>query len=454
MTSCCGDTRCDLRSALLDAMDHVRPPPLLVPAINNQSHTTVSPSDVESSPTSSTTDLGKGALFQLDVALQLEVHQTRRSDVTLARVLQLAKSVPALKDTKDTDDFRPSASSDQLSKAERLILDLLTVSSPDLYQLHSLPTWRITNSSYILGKDRIAELQRRVRQSSSDTSKTTEFGILLQQYRQQQQIKTESSAIPTIHPKKKAKTTTFDLLNQSLVTIPVAANSRTDSSSKAVPNQKSWAVRVADLLWGHASRRGPSLQQEMYTLTLKDAFAVLKEQWSPASAAPKRRALAECLIHLHETIPSFLSLSDPDIDQVRPDTTVWIHPAVFKDLRWKVAGDSPHAKQDGKTVGTRPLLKKRPSDEYPRQSKEKKSRELLDGDPQDHRKRSSDPVDASPMDHPQVAPPKSRRLLRVNPHLILSDADYDGGEILPKRNFTSPRGLKRLFDSMVAGERI
>lgn len=45
-------------------------------------------------------------------------------------------------------------------------------------------------------------------------------------------------------------------------------------------------------------------------------------------------------------------------------------------------------------------------------------------------------------------------LLRINHHLIHTDADYDGGEVLPIDGISSPRGLKRLFTQMNAGQRI
>ena len=47
-----------------------------------------------------------------------------------------------------------------------------------------------------------------------------------------------------------------------------------------------------------------------------------------------------------------------------------------------------------------------------------------------------------------------RSPLRINPHLILSDADRTGGEIIMPANFESPRGLKTIFNKMNAGERI
>ena len=49
--------------------------------------------------------------------------------------------------------------------------------------------------------------------------------------------------------------------------------------------------------------------------------------------------------------------------------------------------------------------------------------------------------------------PKKRRGLRINQNLILCDDDYDGGRII-RPSLELPRGLRRLFLRMNAGERI
>jgi hypothetical protein len=51
-------------------------------------------------------------------------------------------------------------------------------------------------------------------------------------------------------------------------------------------------------------------------------------------------------------------------------------------------------------------------------------------------------------------PAKKRKILRINPNLIFTDADYDGGDVIDTSSFESPRGLKYLFLRMNAGERI
>eukprot|EP00521_Asterionellopsis_glacialis_P008848 CAMPEP_0195285480 /NCGR_PEP_ID=MMETSP0707-20130614/3296_1 /TAXON_ID=33640 /ORGANISM="Asterionellopsis glacialis, Strain CCMP134" /LENGTH=525 /DNA_ID=CAMNT_0040344975 /DNA_START=39 /DNA_END=1616 /DNA_ORIENTATION=- len=48
---------------------------------------------------------------------------------------------------------------------------------------------------------------------------------------------------------------------------------------------------------------------------------------------------------------------------------------------------------------------------------------------------------------------KKKRGLRINENFILTDGDYDGGEII-QPSYTSPRGLKKLFEDLKEGRRI
>ncbi len=49
-----------------------------------------------------------------------------------------------------------------------------------------------------------------------------------------------------------------------------------------------------------------------------------------------------------------------------------------------------------------------------------------------------------------TTPPK----LRINQNQYMTNADYNGGEVIPSKLITSPRALKRLFSRLNAGERI
>jgi hypothetical protein len=55
----------------------------------------------------------------------------------------------------------------------------------------------------------------------------------------------------------------------------------------------------------------------------------------------------------------------------------------------------------------------------------------------------------------RTPPPKqhNKQHLRINPNLILCDADHDGGTII-QPSLELPRGLRRLFLALNAGERI
>jgi hypothetical protein len=55
---------------------------------------------------------------------------------------------------------------------------------------------------------------------------------------------------------------------------------------------------------------------------------------------------------------------------------------------------------------------------------------------------------------PSLPPTKKARGLRINKHLIMTDADYDGGMVIQPSLGDSPRGLKRLFTQLNAGQRI
>jgi hypothetical protein len=59
---------------------------------------------------------------------------------------------------------------------------------------------------------------------------------------------------------------------------------------------------------------------------------------------------------------------------------------------------------------------------------------------------------AAPMPQHHLHPQQQKRL-RINPNLVLCDADYDGGTII-QPSLELPRGLRRLFLALNAGERI
>jgi hypothetical protein len=69
------------------------------------------------------------------------------------------------------------------------------------------------------------------------------------------------------------------------------------------------------------------------------------------------------------------------------------------------------------------------------------------------RLRTPSPNDDRKCEIPARKKVKGDNSLRINHNLILTDADYDGGEVIAP-SYTSPRGLKGLFTQLNAGQRI
>mmetsp|Transcript_13088 Transcript_13088/g.23494 ORF Transcript_13088/g.23494 Transcript_13088/m.23494 type:complete len:195 (-) Transcript_13088:158-742(-) len=88
-----------------------------------------------------------------------------------------------------------------------------------------------------------------------------------------------------------------------------------------------------------------------------------------------------------------------------------------------------------------------------------KKRPAVDLPPGESRKKSSignpnlfDSDDSAAEEEDKQVVHKARRL-RINPNLVLCDADYEGGTII-QPSLELPRGLRRLFLALNAGERI
>lgn len=282
-------------------------------------------------------------------------------------------------------------------------------------------------------------------------------------------------------------------------------NSRTTVSNEG---DRSWLVRLADALWTHASSilqrkaRFQSPRESIATptatpahccLTLKDVISFLRK-----TMPLNKRKLAEGIQELHRIVPEWIFLSDPT--SLSPDTTVWLNPAEYKTIRHRLTGEEPplpppkkkallDVKTRSKVLTTKsatkealpvasPFMKNsgavqaadakgplnsllskiQPGATPPPAATTMRRRRRppavsmspsFTGKPWSGVKRSPTETVASPVT-------KKRKGLRINPNLILTDADYQGGEVLGRRNSLeeSPRGLKRLFDQMKAGRRI
>ena len=315
-------------------------------------------------------------------------------------------------------------------------------------------------------------------------------------------------------------------------------------------NGRSCLVRLADALWSHASSilqrqaRFQSPQRSITTttttttttrkaaaaatlapshcsLTLKDVIQFLRQ----SSSIPfNKRKIAEGIQELHRIVPEWIVLSNPA--SLSPDTTVWLNPAEYKTIRYRLTGEEPpsppkkkafldvnhHPNSSSKTTTTTlraggtatckaaTVAAAGSSSNGPLNKLVTKIQQQGVGLPMTKmttRRRQTPAVSMSPScpaklsgtkrackelnatttttttttsssSTPSTAstpvtrsnttstPPvtKRRKGLRVNPNLILTDADYEGGEVIRPTSFDSPRGLKSLFAQMQAGRRI
>jgi hypothetical protein len=251
-------------------------------------------------------------------------------------------------------------------------------------------------------------------------------------------------------------------------------------------------------------------------LTLKDIVEVLSRPAATTSSRVPmhvnksekltKREIVKAVQELRDLVPDWIHFVDTKNDKGRlsKDTTVWLKPVDYQNVRARLTGHpakttaaavantaantagQPILKRPPSLSGSRPqpgksLAQPRPLNKRPFATPaeagtslrgsivtEERTEESLDRFtkktrvevprhenklPTDYAvagmKRSAPDVSSTPP-----VPNKKSRSLRINPNLILTDADYTGGEIIQPTPFDSPRGLKILFSQMNSGKRI
>lgn len=300
---------------------------------------------------------------------------------------------------------------------------------------------------------------------------------------------------------------------------------------------RGWLVRVSDALWRHASdvlatqnrgalqsSRHPKRKVSFCTLTLKDAVSVLRKALTPpgANSHDKKtasQALVDAILELTKIGPKWIQLTGTGgrNGKASKDDTVWLYHSHYHEARALVSGKAIAAKPSNREEE---LLLSDPAHSPTTKAGDSASKRSLDAPagvvprsrvvvtsddygatqtlPKKPRHDSQSLDAAAPVrpKHEPVLTPMNEKTpppasaskkpsLRINPHLILSDADYStcldcspssnipflrpcskshfylmcsslaaGGEIIVPTNFDSPRGLKVLFDDINAGNRI
>jgi hypothetical protein len=236
---------------------------------------------------------------------------------------------------------------------------------------------------------------------------------------------------------------------------------------------ETWRLRVADLLWTRsrqvmhrhkrfASPHGSQRQNNKpspCSFVLSDAVTLLTEQTISTGSKLKRRQLVQLLQELCRDVPEWIrrSASQPDNPTWQPNDTLWIQPLDYQVIRARLGG-KPVVQVEAAPVIVKKRL--RPTQTLVQAATREQSKEIAGAAlPQEE----ATALSLDPTSPPQAKKLRTesmrpvvhmRRPLRVNPHLVLTDADYQGGErMIPSRR-DSPRGLKNLFHQLNAGQRI
>jgi hypothetical protein len=253
-------------------------------------------------------------------------------------------------------------------------------------------------------------------------------------------------------------------------------------------------------------------------LTLKDIVEVLSRPAATTSSRVPmhvnksekltKREIVKAVQELRDLVPDWIHFVDTENDKGRlsKDTTVWLKPVDYQGVRARLTGKpakavsantgqgQPILKRPPSLSGARPqpgtsLVQPRPLNKRPFATpteggtssslrgsivtEERTDESVLDRStlhplakktrvevPRRENKLPAVSVVAgmkrNAPDVPSTPPVsnKKSRGLRINPNLILTDADYTGGEVIQPTPFDSPRGLKILFSQMNSGKRI
>ena len=206
--------------------------------------------------------------------------------------------------------------------------------------------------------------------------------------------------------------------------------------------------------------------------TLEDVVKVLHE----STTGGMKKRLAVSLIHeLCQKVPEWVLLS-PSLTSSDPKATLWMfHDKKYKDMTYnhvsgklsgkitKIVIDPPKTEHEGTASSAKASSSSSKNKDYGSKRSASTKRSLFntndqegsdDNDsPRNKKIKSPQQPDQEPSADLPVKKPRPPKL-RVNPHFILTDADYTGGERIVPRLQDSPRGLKGLFLQMKSGHRI
>lgn len=217
-------------------------------------------------------------------------------------------------------------------------------------------------------------------------------------------------------------------------------------------NQKDEWFIIADILQTYATVRSSFHTTETCCMTLHDAVMRVQSQLSTLT----KRQVVESLLNIRTVLPEWIVMEDKNLSKT---ASVWLTPRVYRSVRHRLIRDAkpfqPLFPTSAKSIVLPAGVESSPTKtstvkEISLQAREQETTIAAQPSKDVTIKRSSpEPTDS-------LARKKQRTEsaeLRINPHLIWTDADYDGGQVISCLS-SSPRALKQLFDQMKAGRRI
>jgi hypothetical protein len=252
-----------------------------------------------------------------------------------------------------------------------------------------------------------------------------------------------------------------------------AASARVSSDKEASSNhpKTDHVLRLADRLWSHAClvrrqqtrlqalspRRQNSNNNSPVVLTVQD---LVTSDLAPSNLVPALRVL-------QLRVPSWIVLSNNTT--ITKHSTLWIHDVEddYARIRQELSKGGTSVISTTRKQGKQKVTPAKPAvtltnTHYHVTTPQRPLAAILPKlTPQDST--SATPgatIKRKSEDSAQICEPTKRsktgsQQLRINPHLILTDADYLGGEeIVINNTMASPRGLKQLFRQLNARQRI
>lgn len=444
------------------------------------------------------------ALVDAECAISTFCSTRKRATLDLVEFTKLTKALQLPAATMNND----------LTRREALLLDLLVCASPTLYKLvqvrskkqNDRKTWCLQIVEF--NGNRIQELRSLAAVSHVSVEKRTSILAQIQLCKQQQTILHNSPVSP------KKKTFSIDTLfptvpKQEQLTLHerVAARAQAklelkqEVSDQAVLGDPALRLRLADALWSHSRHihvrqsrlesLSPKRAKQATTprpcvMTMKDVVKLLR-----GYNATGRKEVVQTMLELQRVAPQWITF---DGREVTKQTTVWIHPVDYQEIRRILGGvatetssastslkrkpastgrdlshilssmDRPNSDAPPPLTPPRVMDHERPNAMTGTKSAlsssigvaTKKVKILSSPSEVVDRKRCIDTPSPKEVEESEIPARKKMKggdSLRINHHLILTDADYDGGEVITP-SYTSPRGLKGMFTQLNAGQRI